>query len=256
MDRINEKCIVFLVETTISNNVSSKEIEFCSYNKRNSFRSEQPTVRQMPIGYFRSYSYQPLNYGGFGYNWPSNIYGNDVGYTLVNQEHIKPAEEKTTTTTTTSTPPPTTTTTTTTTTEKPTTTTAAPIFQQSPPYVPFNRIQQQVPTYFRNSQQLQQDFQAYMQYLAFTQMSQSQRGQIQFVPCMCPVTTGNGQQRPSYSNDFLENRENIDESDVPLEEVKEVIDDSEISKPQPTADKEDNSSTSQKENGPNQENVV
>ncbi|KAL5288475.1 hypothetical protein ACFFRR_008981 [Megaselia abdita] len=231
----------------------------CFWWRQPAATTEQPTVRQMPIGYFRTYSYQPLNYGGFGYNWPSNIYSNEVGYPLGNQDLVKPAEETTTTTTTTTTPRPTTTTTTTT--EKPTTT-SAPIFQQSPPvnqYMPFNRVQQQIPTYFRNSQQLQQDFQAYMQYLAFTQMSQSQmsqnqRGQIQFVPCMCPVTMGNGQQRPSYSNDFLENRENIDESDVPLEEVKEEPSET------PQSSEENTPTnihlTSQKENGPIQENVV
>lgn len=168
---------------------------------------------------------------------------------------MKPTEETTTTTTTTTTPPPTTTTTTTTT--ERTTTSAAPIYQQSPlnnHYAPYNRMYQQTPTYFRNSQQLQQDFQAYMQYLAFTQMSQSQRGQLQFVPCMCPVTTVNGIQRPAFTNEYMENRENRDETDVSVDEVKE--ENSETPQPQPIEDSEVAPSSSQKESGPIQENVV
>lgn len=192
---------------------------------------EQPSVRQMPIGYFRTYSYQPLNYGGLAYNWP-NIYSNDIGYPSINPGLLKPVEETTSTTTTTTTTQPTTTSTTTTTTEKPTTTTSAPVYQQSSQmnqqYMSFSRAHQQIPTYFRNSQQLQQDFQAYMQYLAFTQMSSmsspNQQGPTQFIPCMCPVSmVQNEKPQKSPPNEFLsrENRESDDENAVVLEDEKD-----------------------------------
>lgn len=180
------------------------------------------------------------------------MFNNEIRYPLPNQELFKPVDETTTTSTTTTTPPPTTTTTTTTT-ER--TTTAAPVYQPSSSfnqYMPYNRIQPQIPTYFRNSQQLQQDFQAYMQYLAFTQMSQRNRGQLQFVPCMCPVTTVNGQQRPAYTNEFMENREYREETDSADELPEEH---SENPKPKPSENNEEVLSLDQVEKEPIQENV-
>lgn len=84
-------------------------------------------------------------------------------------------------------------------------------------------------------------------------MSQSNRGQLQFVPCMCPVNNVNGQQRPAYTSEYFENRENRDDRES-VDEMQEER--SETPEPKPIEDNEKASSPSQNDNEPIQESVV
>lgn len=214
----------------------------------------------MPLTYFRTYTYQPLAGNPFSYPFLGGA-GGGAGYgspPLVAQSPLLagpryeaysgagylPTTSTTITSTTTTTrapppPPSTTTTSTTTTTPMPTTAntfaqSVPPISQYSADYPTYNRrfynTGYNQPSYYRPSYPYPEYSTVNLAALKLaSSMGERLSPNIQFVPCMCPISVDvlNGLDRKNtISSLFAETRSGSDEEDdldIPLEKTKLLI---------------------------------